>query len=97
MASHQRRREFVRYDLRPGQFTIELAGVSRTELDFSKDEKWVAYISVPEKSLFRSADDESQRLPLTRPPLAASLPHWSPDGKQIAFMGASAGSLGGST
>ena len=40
----------------------------------------------PEGTLWRSKVDGSQRLQLTFPPLRASHPKWSPDGKQIAFM-----------
>ncbi len=83
----ENRNEFLRYDLRSGQFALELVGVSGTGLEFSKDEKWVSYASVPEGTLFRSSADGSQRLQLTSPPFKAGMPHWSPDGRQIAFVG----------
>ena len=35
--------------------------------------------------------DGSERLQLTYPPAAASLPVWSPDGTQIAYISAQAG------
>jgi Tol biopolymer transport system component len=59
--------------------------------EFSRDGKWVAYVSVPDGSLWRGAVDGSQRLQLTSTPMQAQLPHWSPDGKQIAFFGARGG------
>ncbi|HUE01462.1 MAG TPA: protein kinase [Bryobacteraceae bacterium] len=85
---HQRRNEFLHYDIRTGQFSPEFGEISGSDLEFSKDGKWVAYVAVPDGSLWRSAADGSQRLQLTSPSFQAAMPHWSPDGRQIAFFGA---------
>ena len=63
----------------------------RDELEYSRDGKWVVYVSVPEGSLVKAAADGSQHLPLTSSPLTPNMPHWSPDGSQIAFTGETPG------
>src|SRR5262249_57247652 len=53
--------------------------------DCSKDGECVRYVTYREGYLWRSKGDGSRRLRLGSPPLRASLPRWSPDGKKIAF------------
>jgi Tol biopolymer transport system component len=77
--------EAVKYDPGKKKFVPLVAGVSATDLDFSSDGKWVTYVAVPEGTLWRSRADGSERLQLTFAPDRAALPHWSPDGKQIAY------------
>jgi eukaryotic-like serine/threonine-protein kinase len=81
----QPRSELVRYDPAVKQFIPFLAGISASDLAFSHDGKWVAYVTVPDLTLWRSRVDGSERLQLTYPPTAATLPAWSPDGSQIAY------------
>ena len=82
----QPRTELMRYN-GPSGFASYLGGMSSTDLAFSLDGQWVAYITVPEGTLWRSKVDGTQRLRLTESSLQAALPRWSPDGKQIVFMG----------
>jgi Tol biopolymer transport system component/DNA-binding winged helix-turn-helix (wHTH) protein len=82
----QPRSELVRYDGR-SEFSSYLGGISATDLSFSPDGQWVVYVSVPEGTLWRSKVDGSNRVQLTDPSLWTGLPRWSPDGKQIVFMG----------
>jgi len=82
---YQPRSELVRYDIKSRQYVPFLSGISAGEVSFSRDGRWVAYVSYPDGNLWRSRIDGSERLQLTSPPTAAFLPRWSPDGRQIAY------------
>ena len=47
VSARQGRGELVRYDPKSKQFVPFLAGISAGELDFSRDGKWVTYVSYP--------------------------------------------------
>ena len=87
----QGRGELIRYDAQRREFVPFLSGIWAADLSFSRDGKWIAYVSYPEGTLWRSRVDGSDRLQLTNAPVFAALPRWSPDGTQIAFMDMQAG------
>ena len=80
------RAELVRFDAKSQRFLPYLSGISAIQLGFSRDKQWVAYVSFPDGSLWRSRVDGTERLKLTPPSMSAMSPSWSPDGRRIAFV-----------
>jgi len=85
------RGELVKFDPTLKQIIPYLGGISATQVAFSKDGKWMAYVSLVDYTLWVSRTDGSGKLQLTYPPDSAALPRWSPDGTKIAFMSAQIG------
>ena len=81
----QRRGELVRYDVKSHQFTPFLAGISAVDVTFSTDGQWVAYALYPDRTVWRSRIDGSERRQLTYSPMVALSPILSPDGKKVSF------------
>jgi eukaryotic-like serine/threonine-protein kinase len=80
-----RRGELERYNPESKAFESFLGGISAQDVAFSKDGKWLSYVSFPDGILWRSKPDGTEKLQLSSPPIYAVLPQWSPDGKQIVF------------
>jgi eukaryotic-like serine/threonine-protein kinase len=83
----QPRGELERFDTKSGEFVPYLAGVSASNVSFSPDGHWVAYITYPEHIIWRCRIDGSDKLQLTRPPFFPLEQVWSPDGEKILFTG----------
>jgi eukaryotic-like serine/threonine-protein kinase len=77
--------ELFSYDPHAQRFDSYLGGLSAGPVAFSPDGKWVAYVSYPEMTLWKSRTDLSEKMQLTFPPVRVYGPRWSPDGSQIAF------------
>jgi Tol biopolymer transport system component len=79
--------ELERFDPHADKFVPFLGGISAEMTDFSRDGKWVVYVTYPEGDLWRSRIDGSEKVQLTHGPLHVGLPRISPDNEQIAFTG----------
>ena len=86
IVGEERRVELFRYDLKAGHFDSYLKGLSAGPVDFSFDGNWMAYVSYPDMTLWRSRLDGSEKTQLTLPPVRAYGPRWSPDGSKIVFL-----------
>jgi Tol biopolymer transport system component/DNA-binding winged helix-turn-helix (wHTH) protein len=91
MIGQQLRGELNRYDARLKQFVPYLNGVSAEFLNFSRDGKWMAYVSFPDHLLWRCNVQGDHCLQMTGPEMQPAAPRWSPDSTRIAFFDASSG------
>jgi len=79
------RGELQRYDQKSQRLEPFLGGISAEMLDFSRDGKYVAYVSFADGILWRANRDGSGPVQVTEPPLYPRNPRWSPDGTQLLF------------
>jgi Tol biopolymer transport system component/DNA-binding winged helix-turn-helix (wHTH) protein len=76
--------KLARYDARLGELVEYLGGLRGYWVSFSRDGRWVAYISYSERTVWRMQPDGTERAQLTFAPMEADGLDWSPDGKTIA-------------
>jgi Tol biopolymer transport system component len=79
--------QLFRFNSKSDSFQIYLPGLSADCLSFSRDGQWMTYVTLPDQSLWRSRIDGTEATRLTNQPMEAEFSAWSPDGRQIAFMG----------
>ena len=71
------------YDSRSKRFVPFLDGLAAADFVISPDRQWMAYRDYPQRHLWRSRLDGSEKLQLTDS--LAWMPRWSPDSKWIVF------------
>jgi len=81
------RAEIVCFDPRARQFGLCLFDLSATDLNFSRDGRWLTYVDYADHTLWRSKVDGTERLQLSPTGMLVEHPQFSPSGKQIAFAG----------
>lgn len=81
------RGEFLKVDAEKKTFQTYLQGLSADSVSFSRDHRWMTYVSSGDRSLWRSRLDGTEAVQLTRRPMDVEQSTWSPDDRQIAFMG----------
>lgn len=68
-----------------------LGSLSAEGLSYSRDGRWVAYVSYPGGELWRSTRNGEEKLQLSRSPMEVADARWSPNGRQILFSGVAPG------
>lgn len=81
------RDELVKLDVKSHAFVSVWEGFPAIDVQFSNDGAYAAFSRYPDRTLWVSKADGSERRQITWPPLEANQPHWSPDGRKLAFMG----------
>jgi DNA-binding winged helix-turn-helix (wHTH) protein/WD40 repeat protein len=79
--------ELARFDFEKREFVRFWEGFPAIDIAFSNDGAWAAFARYPESTIWVSRADGSDRRRITWSNIEAHQPHWSPDGRQIAFMG----------
>lgn len=79
-------------DVRTGAVAPKLPGrLSAEWVDYSRDGRWITFVTYPEAELWRARADLTERLRLTTAPIRVWGPRWSPDGTRIAYVGSAGG------
>jgi Tol biopolymer transport system component/DNA-binding winged helix-turn-helix (wHTH) protein len=83
--------QLVRWDQQSREFIPYLGGISATWISFSPDRQSIAYVGYPDRTLWRSRVDGSERRALAGGNFELDAVMWSPDGRWISFRSRMAG------
>jgi Tol biopolymer transport system component len=83
------RSEVLRYEDAAHVFALDpvMVGISAGHLQYSPDGKWIVYMTHPASELWVMRRDGSDKRKLLPPQHHGALPQWSPDSRQITFIG----------
>lgn len=85
--SQSPRSEVVIWESAARRWVPLLDGLPASSASFSRDEQLLAYIRMPDHTLWTCRmPDCTSPIQLTHPPARAAMPRWSPDGSSVAFM-----------
>jgi Tol biopolymer transport system component len=87
------RGELVIQEPKSNELLPYMGGISAEHVSFSRDGKYMVYVTFPEGVMWRANRDGSGLMQLTRPPIHPLNPRWSPDGSKILFNGLSSTGL----
>ena len=80
--------ELLRYDRGSSIFVPYTDGLSNARrVEFSHDAAWIAWIRQDDGTLWRGRANGSANLEITGRPMQVFTMHWSPDARQLVFMG----------
>lgn len=80
------RDEMVQIDAAGQSYRPFLKGISATEVDFSRDGRWITYTRIPDNTIWIAKSDGTDLRQLTTTDFASHMAHFSPDGRSVAFM-----------
>lgn len=85
------RGEVLRIGPTKSTYEVMLPGIAADEISYSRDGRWMTFVTPSDYTLWRSRSDGSDALQLSKPTWQAELSAWSPDGHTIAYMGKAPG------
>jgi Tol biopolymer transport system component len=85
-ATGTQRIDLLRFNTRSHEFRPFLPSMNAADIDFSRNENWIAYVRRPDQTLWISRADGSAARQIEMQADFLELPRWSPDGKMLAFM-----------
>ena len=77
----------VRYARSGQSFTPFLPAIGATSVDFARESDWITYVRPGYDTLWISRSNGNEARQISSAGMTVELPRWSPDNKQIAFMG----------